>query len=81
LRNRPGFPNLRAIRSDHPEVCDNVVWGDEPAAHPSLEASDADWARFDVASGRFYGYADLAIRDFLDERYAPAVVGAVLPEE
>jgi Family of unknown function (DUF6302) len=57
----PGFPNLRAVLSDDPEVADNVRWGDEgPTCPESDEASDFEWACWDMAIGRFYGYSEKA---------------------
>ncbi|MFE0774185.1 DUF6302 family protein [Streptomyces sp. NPDC058861] len=53
IRRRPGFPRARIRWSRYPDVYHNVVWG----AEPPLED---EWAR-----GRFYGYSDAAINDFL----------------
>ncbi len=74
LSGIPGFPNLRAVLSDDPEVADNVRWGDdEPSCPESDEASDLEWACWDMATGRFYGYSEKAISDYLVEQWGKRV--------
>jgi hypothetical protein len=65
LSGHPGFPNLRVVLSDDPEVWDNVRWGDDEPPVPQLDASAVEWARSDMAAGHLYGYREKAIREFL----------------
>ncbi|TLQ39365.1 DUF6302 family protein [Streptomyces marianii] len=53
IRRRQGFPRTRIRWSRDLEVCHNVIWGAEPP-------QEGDRAR-----GRFYGYSETAINDFL----------------
>jgi hypothetical protein len=70
LAGIPGFPNVRAVLSHDPEVADNVRWGDdEPSVPQSDDASDLEWACSEMAAGRFYGYSEKAIRDFLVKQW------------
>ena len=65
LSGHAGFPNLRKVLSDDPEVADNVRWGDDEPPVPPLDASDVEWARSDMAAGHLYGYTERAIREFV----------------
>ncbi len=74
LSGIPGFPNLRAVLSHDPEVADNVRWGDdEPPCFESDEASDLEWACWEMATGRFYGYSENTIRDYLVKQWGKRV--------
>ncbi|MER6520238.1 DUF6302 family protein [Streptomyces sp. NPDC001553] len=53
LAREPGFPDLR-VRGPEYFDCHTVQWG---APGPPVED--------DIACGRFYGYSDAAIADFL----------------
>ncbi|MFJ5811724.1 DUF6302 family protein [Streptomyces sp. NPDC093093] len=55
LAGEPGFPNLRVRRPQYTD-CHTLRWG-----APGPPVGD------DVACGRFYGYSDTAIADFLGE--------------
>ncbi|CAL9359833.1 hypothetical protein SUDANB105_00641 [Streptomyces sp. enrichment culture] len=55
LDGRPGFPDLRVRWCPYRDTCHVVEWGSEPP--------DGD-----VERGRFYGYSDHAIADFLAQR-------------
>ncbi len=84
LAGVPGFPNLRAVLSQDPEVADNVRWGDNESPVPeSDDASDVEWACWDVATGRFYGYSEKAIRDYLVRQWGKrvAVEAATQPDD
>jgi hypothetical protein len=73
LAGFPGFPNLRAVLSHDPEVADNVRWGEDEPALPPFDASDLEWARSEAAAGRFYGYSERAIRDYLETQWGKRV--------
>ncbi len=74
LAGIPGFPNLRAVLSQDAEVADNIRWGDdEPPVPQSDDASDLEWACSDMAAGRFYGYSEKAIRDFLVKQWGKRI--------
>jgi Family of unknown function (DUF6302) len=69
LASIPGFPNLRAVLSHDPEVSDNVRWGGDEPPVPDEDESDLEWARWDVVMGRFYGYSEKAIRDYVAKQW------------
>lgn len=53
-----GFPDLRVRWSPYRDTCHTVEWG-EPAPQ---------WWEGDDVFGRFYGYSDFAIAEFLRQR-------------
>lgn len=59
LGGRPGFPDLRVRWSPYPDTCHTVEWGEEPPMWDNAER------------GRFYGYREDAISEFLRQRPAP----------
>jgi Family of unknown function (DUF6302) len=69
LASIPGFPNLRAVLSHDPEVADNVRWGGDEPPVPDMDESDLEWARWDVATGRFCGYSEKAIREYVAKQW------------
>jgi hypothetical protein len=70
LHDKPGFPNITITINDDPEVMDNVSWGDTPPPSvPNIDDSDQTWAQHDVDTGRYYGYSEKAIYDFVTSRY------------
>ncbi|MFE7780607.1 DUF6302 family protein [Streptomyces nigrescens] len=58
LDNVPGFPGLRVRWSPYRDTCHTVEWG-EPAPQ---------WWEGDEVFGRFFGYSDAAISNFLRQR-------------
>jgi hypothetical protein len=74
-----GFPNLRPDLSDDPEVCHRVCWGEPEPEPPAIDASDLEWAMFDLRQGRMYGYSHRAIHDYLSDRYPRDVVDLACP--
>ncbi|BDH10518.1 DUF6302 family protein [Streptomyces hygroscopicus] len=54
----PGFPDLRVCWSPYRDTCHTVVWG----------APAPQWWEGDEVFGRFFGYSDYAIADFLRQR-------------
>ncbi|MFH9734365.1 DUF6302 family protein [Streptomyces sp. NPDC017260] len=60
LLEHPGFPNARLRLSTHPDTCAVVEWGERP---PTLWGN-----RDDTTLGRFYGYSEAAIADFVPQR-------------
>ena len=71
LAEHPGFPDLRYVPGAASKVMDNVRWGADLPACPSLLADDQEWANWEVRCGRFYGYSKAAIRTFVREHYGP----------
>jgi hypothetical protein len=67
-----GFPRLRFVRADDPEVADQVRWGDDPPEPPVPDASDAEWALFDASYSRFHGNSIAGIRRMLESEYGAA---------
>ncbi|WP_327249871.1 DUF6302 family protein [Streptomyces sp. NBC_01320] len=55
LQDLPGFPNLRLKWSPYPDTCHVVEWGEQEPAR---------WWD-DVERGRFHGYSDPAIAEFI----------------
>lgn len=55
LADRPGFPDLRVRWSPYRDTCHTVEWG-EPAP---------EWWEDDAVFGRFYGYSEAAIAEFV----------------
>ncbi|WP_433855504.1 DUF6302 family protein [Streptomyces kronopolitis] len=54
----PGFPGLRVRWSPYRDTCHTVEWGEPPP----------QWWEEDEIFGRFFGYSDTAIADFLRQR-------------
>ncbi|MFF2411976.1 DUF6302 family protein [Streptomyces sp. NPDC058092] len=61
LLEQPGFPNPRLRLSSYPEACPVVEWGEKP---PTL------WGDRSITTlGRFYGYSEAAIADFIQRHH------------
>ncbi|MYR61315.1 hypothetical protein GTY54_35560, partial [Streptomyces sp. SID625] len=56
LDGMPGFPDVRVVWATTPAQCHAVEWG---------EARPGCWD--DYVQGRFYGYSDQAIAQFVEE--------------
>jgi hypothetical protein len=63
LSTLPGFPNLRFVPGPEGEDSLGIVrWGEPEPAYPRGWLWRGKLARYDVESGRYYGYSERTIR-------------------
>ena len=79
LSKLPGFPNLRFIPGPEGEDSLGIVrWGEPEPAYPRGWFLRRKLARYDIESGRYYGYSEKAIRRFIEERYGRRMARAIM---
>jgi hypothetical protein len=82
LSEHDGYPDVRAHTSSDEDVsAGQVVWGEPVPDCPDIEASDADWAAWEAAAGRLYGYSVAAVYGYVHERYGQLVAIAAIGSE
>jgi len=76
IRGVPGFPRPRLVVPRR--YAATVRWGDAAPVSPGVTASDLEWARHDLAAGRYHGYTERAIRRFLVQGYGEGIARAAM---